>query len=38
MVLTYLDNLYLAWALRQIHPLHPDVPAIIQRLNEQRPI
>jgi hypothetical protein len=38
MVLIYLDNLYLQWALRQIHPLHPDVPTIIQRLNEQRPI
>lgn len=38
MVLTYLDNLYLMWALRHIDPLHPDVPAIIQRLNEQRPL
>lgn len=38
MVLTYLDTLYLQWALRKIDPLHPDIPLIIQRLNEQRPL
>lgn len=25
-----------AWALREIHPLHPDVPRIMVRLSELR--
>lgn len=25
---------YLRWALREIDPLHPDVPSIVFRLNE----
>lgn len=24
---------YLRWALREINPLHPDVPAIVRALN-----
>lgn len=28
-----LEVLYLEWALREIHPLHPDVPFIVHRLN-----
>ena len=29
-----LEVLYLEWALREIHPLHPDVPLIVARINE----
>jgi hypothetical protein len=29
-----LDRLHLQWALREIDPLHPDVPEIVMRLNE----
>ncbi len=29
-----LEVLYLQWALREIHPLHPDVPLIVARINE----
>lgn len=26
--------LYYRWAMSQIDPLHPDVPAIVRRINE----
>jgi hypothetical protein len=29
-----LEVLYLKWAMAEIHPLHPDVPFIVQRINE----
>lgn len=29
-----LEREYLRWALREIHPLHPDVPFIVRRINE----
>ena len=29
-----LEREYLRWALREIHPLHPDVPFIAMRINE----
>ena len=29
-----LEVLYLQWALREIDPLHPDVPFIVRRINE----
>lgn len=29
-----LEREYLRWALREIHPLHPDVPVIVRRINE----
>lgn len=28
-----LEREHLKWALREIHPLHPDVPFIVHRLN-----
>lgn len=27
------EQIYLVWALREISPLHPDVPALVRRLN-----
>ncbi len=29
-----LEVLYLEWALREIHPLHPDVPHIVARIRQ----
>jgi hypothetical protein len=29
-----LERAHLEWAIREVHPLHPDVPYIVQRLNE----
>ena len=29
-----LEREYLRWALEEIHPLHPDVPHIVMRINE----
>ena len=29
-----LEVLYLEWALKEINPLHPDVPFIVARINE----
>lgn len=26
--------LYLKWALREINPMHPDVPGIVRKINE----
>lgn len=31
-----LDKLHLQWALREIDPMHPDVPLILRRLSELR--
>lgn len=32
-----LERLHLEWALREIDPLHPDVPWIVRRINELSP-
>ncbi len=29
-----LEVLYLEWALKEIHPLHPDVPFIVARIRQ----
>ena len=29
-----LEREYLRWALREIHPLHPDVPLIVARIRQ----
>lgn len=29
-----LEREYLRWALREIHPLHPDVPFIVARIRQ----
>lgn len=29
-----LERLHLQWAIREISPLHPDVPFIVRRINE----
>jgi hypothetical protein len=29
-----LERLHLEWALREVSPLHPDVPLIVRRLSE----
>jgi len=29
-----LERLHLEWALREIHPLHPDLPFVVRRLAE----
>lgn len=31
-----IEEQYLEWAAREIHPLHPDVPHIVRRLAELR--
>lgn len=31
-----LQLFYYRWALREIDPLHPDVPRIVRKLNELR--
>lgn len=34
-----LEREHLRWALREIHPLHPDVPFIVRRINQlERPL
>lgn len=34
-----LEREYLRWALREIHPLHRDVPFIVRRINQlERPL
>lgn len=35
---TFIDVLYLRWALRQMDPLHREVPFVIQQLNARRPL
>jgi hypothetical protein len=35
-ILRAIDVAYLRWALRSIHPLHPDVPLIVRMLNARR--
>jgi hypothetical protein len=37
-LLRRLDNAYLQWALRSMHPLHPDMPLVFRQLNLQRPL
>ena len=37
-LLRALDLAYLRWALRSIHPLHPDVPHIVSQINLRRPL
>lgn len=36
-LLRALDVLYLKWSLRQMDPLHHEVPFVIQQLNARRP-
>jgi hypothetical protein len=33
-----LDLAYLRWALRSIHPLHPDVPFILRQIAHRSPL
>jgi hypothetical protein len=33
-IFNLIEQAYLSWALREICPLHPDVPRIVHRLNE----
>lgn len=30
----YLDYLHLCWARRELHPLNPDMPDIVLRINQ----
>jgi hypothetical protein len=29
-----LERAHLEWAIKEVNPLHPDVPYIVQRINE----
>ena len=33
-----LDLIYLRWALRSIHPMHPDVPHILRQIAYRSPL
>jgi hypothetical protein len=37
-LLRALDLAYLRWALRSIHPAHPDVPHILRQIAHRSPL
>jgi hypothetical protein len=37
-LLQAIDTAWLQWALRSMHPLHPELPMVVRQLNASRPL